>query len=403
MTTLKKTLALVLCAGCLAFTVPAVAAASTPTIEEMQTTIVSLQKQIAQILTLLNNRFQNSGNGNGNSFKLGQGQGDLGQGIYGEVTADNGDTLTVEAKKNAVTSETVDYTVTPGENVKVVKVTNDNGDISEENIDFEDIAKGDTIFVRGEIDGTSITADKVRVGDAAWNNFDDNGGIGVRGTASEDGDSDSVTITVNKPGMGTGTEFTVTAASGGVKIVKVSKTSGTKLTKDTNAGFEDIQKGDAVMVSGTVNKDDKTIEAVLIRFGDITGKGNKNGFDRAVSGKVTKAGDDSITIKARGNGKDSSYVVSEGSDCTIIKVARGTDGKMTQTDIKMSAIAVDDTVWITGAVNDTDKTIEATQIRVGLMGWLARGSMNNGQQNNNGLGHVNGGGNPGEDEQDEND
>lgn len=362
------------CAGCLAIAAPAAASTSTPTIEEMQAQIVTLQKQIAQLITLLQNRFQNNGN-NGNKLGTVMGGGNaglkiaqIGQGIYGEVTDVDDDSITVAAKKNGLTTDTKEYTVKAGNDIKVVKVTEEDGEITKKEIDFDEIEDGDTVFVRGAIDGTTVTATDIRVGEMAWGDFDTKEAM-VRGTAAEDGDADSVTMTVTKLGSKTEKTYTVEADEDGVTVIKVVRDDDGEVTETKSDSLSGINEGDAMVVRGTI--DDDVITATEVRYGDILGK--KNGWDRGIVGKVTDDGTSEIEVTAtNAKGEKTIYTVTEDDDCKITKVTKDSDGKNTEKDIELGDIEVDDTVWITGTVDDDEDTVVATRIRVGTLGWIGQ-------------------------------
>ncbi len=364
---LKKTAAILLCAGCVAFTAPETAAASQPTLEELQAQIVALQKQIAQLLETFKNR---SNVNNGNAYGLYKDERAGLQGIYGtvdEVNAD-GDTITV-----TTTIGDKSYTVNIGENTNIIEVTENDGKIERDEIDLADINENDKVWVRGDVDDNekTVNADTVRVGDLGWANLDWDKNLTVRGTVTEAG-SDEIEISVKKPGSGKETAYQVIAGEN-LEIIEVSVEDG-KVIRNADKDLADIEKGDVVSVRGTIDEDDNDIiVATEIKFGDINGY--NNGWDRNISGKVTDADDDEITVRASGV----EYTVTENDDgATIIKIAKGSDNKFEEKEMEFKDIAVDDTVWIKGTVDDQEKTVEATEIRVGVMGWIRSDGPGNG-------------------------
>ena len=363
---------MLLCAGCVAFTSPAIAAAATtPSLEDLQAQIVTLQNQIAQLLAKFSGRL----NGNGNGIGQGSGIGtkDLAEGIHGTVTAVNEDDgeLTVNAIKPG-TSTKIKYTVATDDDTEIIQVANNDGKISEKDIAIGDIKVNDTVWVSGTITDSTIAAAKIRVGEMGWNTAAAKI-RGVRGTVTEAG-SDNIKIDVKNQGSHDDTTYTVTA-NDNTTISQVSKGGGT-VAKDENKSLSDIQKGDTVMVRGTIDGD--TIAATKIRFGDI--KGGKNGWDREISGKVTVDNGSKITLSVTkaGSSKATTYTVTAADDITVKEVAKGTDGKPTEKTATFDDIAKDDTIWVTGTINEDNDTIEATEIRIGEMGWMRNGGPGNG-------------------------
>jgi hypothetical protein len=157
-------------------------------------------------------------------------------GIFGTVTAVNGNTITVSSKsmdKNATTQVTTTYTV------------NASGAIVDKNkaaSTVSAIVVGDNIMVEGKVDGTNVTATRVHIGVLA------KGAGDVKGSIPEGN---------GQPIIG----GTVTAVSGNtITITNKSNVSYTidatsaKITKSgTTATVANIAVGDSLVAQGTIN------------------------------------------------------------------------------------------------------------------------------------------------------
>lgn len=163
----------------------------------------------------------------------GMGMGQGGRGVFGTVTAINGDSITVQSKamgNNAAATYTVDAT-----NATVTKA----GSASS----VSNIAVGDTIVVQGTVSGTSVTATKINDGVMARTPGSNGGATMPQGNG--------------QPIIG----GKVTAVSG--DTITISNSSNTSYTIDvTNAkimkgdaasSVSNIAVGDEVVAQGTIN------------------------------------------------------------------------------------------------------------------------------------------------------
>ncbi|MGE5392661.1 MAG: DUF5666 domain-containing protein [Candidatus Saccharibacteria bacterium] len=148
-----------------------------------------------------------------------------GPGVSGNVTAINGNSITLNS--NGTT-----YTVDASNAQNVEKVTGTSGSMSKTAIKVSDIQVGDTLRVTGTVSGTTVTANRIIDG-----NLPAKQNPAATGTVSS---INGNTITLNS----NGTTYTVDAGNARIMI---AKPAGTALQ---NSG---IQTGDTVTVFGTVN------------------------------------------------------------------------------------------------------------------------------------------------------
>jgi len=244
-------------------------------------------------------------------------------GVFGTVTAVNGDTITVSSKGFGQNATATTYTV----DATNATVTKNNAASS-----VSAIAVGDTIMAQGTVSGTSVTATKINDGVMAQR------APGVRGTVTAiSGD----TITVSSKGFGqsaTTTTYTVDA------------TNATVTKSGAASSVSAIAVGDTIMVQGTVSG--TSVTATKINDGVMAGgKSGSNGSTAIpagngqpiIGGTVTAVNGDTITITNKGN---TSYTI-DVTNATITK-----DG----TASNASSIAVGDTVLAQGTVNGTSVT-----------------------------------------------
>ena len=167
------------------------------------------------------------------------------RGVFGKVTAVNGTTLTI-TQTNQKTSVTTTYTV-DGSNAKVMKFTAPVAGAAAgtrpapTTIAVSDIAVGDTVSIRGNVSGTSVTATSIIDGVMRGG-----GGFGhdVSGkiTAVNGG---TVTITDSK-----GTTYTIDAST-------------SKLEKISTISTSDLAIGDTINVQGTVSGTSVTAKNIV--------------------------------------------------------------------------------------------------------------------------------------------
>ena len=91
----------------------------------------------------------------GSGFSRGSGRGGARPGVFGTVTAVNGNTITVQSRGFGQNSTQTTYTV----DASNATVTKNNAASS-----VGDIAVGDNIMVQGTVSGTSVTAKTIRDG-----------------------------------------------------------------------------------------------------------------------------------------------------------------------------------------------------------------------------------------------
>jgi len=246
-------------------------------------------------------------------------------GIFGTVSAINGDTLTVNGSKgfgsNATnTTYTVDAT-----NAKVTK-SNATGAVSA-------IAVGDKVMVQGKINGTSVTATNIR--DGVMPNGGARAGMGVAGTVSA---INGTSLTVTSKGRPTGSSATATPIT-----YTVDASSSTVTKNGTASSLSSIAVGDTVMVQGTVSG--TSVTAKTIRDGVsqaqpvIQGNGQP-----VVAGSVTALSGNTITITNKSN---------------VTYTIDAINSKFVETGVTnptISNIAVGDNVIVQGTVNGNSVT-----------------------------------------------
>ena len=176
-------------------------------------------------------------------------------GVFGTVSAVNGNSLTVQSKGFGENATATTYTV----NAAAATVTK-NGSASS----VSSIAVGDTIMAAGTVNGTSVTATTIR--DGAF-------GRGMMGRKGEG--QWSATSTPPAPGIqGNGQPVvggTVTAISGTTLTV----TNKSNVSYTVNAASTTVQKagvsstiaqvavGDSIVVQGTVNGTSITASSIM--------------------------------------------------------------------------------------------------------------------------------------------
>lgn len=157
-------------------------------------------------------------------------------GVSGKVTAVSGSTLTVAGRNS--TSYTVDAsaaTVTKSKAASSVSA----------------IAVGDTVFVQGTVNGTSVTATTIEDGvGAQWPGS--NGGAKIPG-------SGGATIAGNGEPVVAGS---VTAISG--STITITNKSNVTYTIDASATtYSNVKVGDGIVVQGTVNGNSVVASSVI--------------------------------------------------------------------------------------------------------------------------------------------
>ena len=176
----------------------------------------------------------------GSGFSCGSGRGGARPGVFGTVTAVNGDTITVQSRGFGQNSTQTTYTV----DASNATVTKNNAASS-----VSDVAVGDSIMVQGTVSGTNVTATSIRDGMAGGVGNNRNGG-GIFGTVAS----------IN------GTSLTVmgrTATSGSNAPTYTVDASNATVTKNgASSSVSDIVVGDTVMIQGTVSGTSVTATAI---------------------------------------------------------------------------------------------------------------------------------------------
>ncbi len=268
------------------------------------------------------------------------------QGVFGTVSAINGNIITITSQKGFGTTATTSTLTVDATNATVTK---DNVASS-----LSNIAIGDMISATGTTTGSNTVATTIRDGKAGAGR----GGMmnpGVFGTVSAI-NGNNITIT-GKQGFGT-TATTVTYT--------IDATSAT-ITKANVAGtISSIAIGDTIAVQGTVTG--TSVAATSIRDG-IMMRGS-NGIEDEAKGAPEQPGDVSNTPSI-GNGQPivaGSVTAVTGSTITITNKSNATftidatNAKFTKgnTTATISNIAVGDSIVAQGTVNGS--SVSATMI-----------------------------------------
>ena len=260
----------------------------------------------------------------------GQGNGKFGgmmnkgrvNGIFGTVSAINGNVVTVKGVNGFGGDVTgVTYTVDAA-NAKVTK----NNIAST----LASVVSGDTVIVQGTVSGTNVTATAIKDGVAP------NGarnGMGISGTVSA---ISGTTLTV------TGKARAVTPGATETVVTYTVDASSSTVTKNgVSSPVSAIASGDTVMVQGTISG--TNIVAKTIRDGVAQPVIQGNG-QPVIAGSVTSINGNSIVVTNKSN---VTYTI----DTTNAKVV--VQGVTSPT---ISNVAVGDNVIIQGAVNGTSVT-----------------------------------------------
>ena len=254
-------------------------------------------------------------------------------GVFGTVSAINGNTLTVASKGFGQNATSTTYAV-DATNATVTK----NGSASS----LGNISVGDNVSVQGTVSGTSVTATSIRDGMMGCGGIGRGmGQTGVSGTvASVSGNTLTVTSKMG-PGGSTSTTYTVDATNATVTKAGVS------------SSVSNITVGDTVMAQGTVSGTNVT--ATSIRDGMPQGQKThinvtpviKGNGQPIIGGNVTAINGSMLTVTNKSN---VTYTV----DATNATVEKGNIASST------SAIAVGDNVVVQGTVSGN--SITATSV-----------------------------------------
>lgn len=233
-----------------------------------------------------------------------------GMGVFGSVTAINGNTLTVASKGFGPNATPTTYTV----DASKATVTKNNSAAT-----VADIAVNDQVAIRGTISGSNITATSIRDGimRPAY--------LGIVTAISGN------TLTITAQGRGNSTTYTVDA-------------SNAKVTKNgSDSAVSAIAVNDKIMVQGTLSG--TTITATSIRDG--LGSGEQpliqgNG-QPVIGGTVSAISGSSLTVTTATN---ISYTI----DASSAKIVQG------KTSADISSLKIGDKVIVQGKVNGTSVT-----------------------------------------------
>jgi len=271
--------------------------------------------------------------GFGGQTKMDQMQGQ--SGIFGTVSAINGNTITVAATKGFSLNSpaTTTYTVDAA-NATVTK--NDAAGT------VASIIVGDSVSVKGTISGNTMTATSIRDGQMM------NRGQGIFGTiATVNGNTLTVT---GKQGFQNADSTTFTVDATNAKITK----------NNAAATVSGILVGDTVTIQGTMSGSNVT--ATTIWDGVTPGRGQGKGIEKpqtapspaitgngqpVVAGTISTISDNLITITNKSN---VTYTV----NATNAKITQG------QNTIQVSGLKTGDSVVVQGTVNG--QTVTASSI-----------------------------------------
>jgi hypothetical protein len=187
-----------------------------------------------------------------NGANGGMRRGGMAPGVFGTVSAINGDSLTVTAKAwpNATSTSPTTYTV-DATNAKIYKGSPTSI------VSISSIAVGDTVMVQGMVSGTNVAATVIRDGVVPMT-----GRAGMPGGGFGHGASSTPSGTMPIQGNGepviggnvtaiSGTSLTVTNASNVTYTIDAASTTIVK--NGTSTAITNIAVGDNVIVQGAVN------------------------------------------------------------------------------------------------------------------------------------------------------
>jgi len=230
-------------------------------------------------------------------------RGGMAPGVFGTVSAVNGNTVTVtatarparpmpEQASTSVTMQTVVagtvYTV-DATNAKIYKGS------ATTTVSISAIATGDTVMVQGTVSGTNVTATVIRDGVGGMMG----GQPGMPGKGFGHGASSTPSTTPIIQGNGepviggnvtaiSGTTLTVTNASN--VTYTISAASATVVVKGVSSTIASIAVGDNVVVQGTVNGNSMTASSILdqgakpANVSSTNGQPHAGGFGASVGG-----------------------------------------------------------------------------------------------------------------------
>jgi hypothetical protein len=289
---------------------------------------------------------QTNNNGTGKGMMRGVVRNQLG--VFGKITAINGNTVTVTDIRNSVVY-TIDAT-----NAKIIK-NNVTGSISS-------IAVGDVISVQGTITGTNVVATTIREGSSMMG--EQKNVTGINGTVTVI-NGNTITVVIKTRSAKNGS----TANTASPIIYSVDASSAT-ITKNGAVGtIASISVGDNVTVQGTVTG--TNIVAKVIRDGlgqglqEIQGNG-----EPVVAGKITAINGNIITITNNSNinytidAKNAKFSVKGISIPKISDIAVG-DGIVVQGTINgnsvVASLVIDQKI-------STNSSVGNSQGKAGFMG-----------------------------------
>jgi hypothetical protein len=211
-------------------------------------------------------------------------------GVFGTVSAVNGDTLMVttaarparpmpEQASTSVGTLTVVagtvYTV-DATNAKIYKGS------ATTTVSVSDIATGDTVIVQGTVTGTNVVATVIR--DGAVGMMEGRPGMPGKGFGHSASSTSSTTPIIQgngEPIVGgnvtaiSGTTLTVTNASNVTYTINAA--SATVVVKGTSSTLTNVAVGDNVIVQGTVNGNSVTASSIIDQRAKVANTSSTNG------------------------------------------------------------------------------------------------------------------------------
>jgi hypothetical protein len=209
-------------------------------------------------------------------------RGGMSPGVFGTVSAVDGDTLTV----TSVTRMRPNATTTPATSSVVYAVDATNAKIykgsATTTVSVSDIAQGDTVMVQGTISGTNVTATVIRdgafprpVGGSTMP------GKGFGRSASSTASTTPIIQGNGEPVVGgsvtaiSGTTLTVTNTSNVTYTIDAA--SATVVVKGASSTLTNVAIGDNVIVQGTVDGNAVTASSIIDQGAKSANASSTNG------------------------------------------------------------------------------------------------------------------------------
>jgi hypothetical protein len=220
-----------------------------------------------------------------------------GSGVFGTVSAVNGDTLTVTAAarpsrpmpEQASTSANVSSPTVVAGTVYTVNATNAKvyKGSATTTVSVSDIATGDTVMVQGTVSGTNVAATVIRDGVSGMMG----GQPGMPGKGFGHGASSTPSTTPIIQGNGepvvggsvtaiSGTTLTVTNTSNVTYTINVA--SATVVVKGVSSTIANVAVGDSIIVQGTVNGNSVTASSIIDQGTKVANTSSTSGQSHGV-------------------------------------------------------------------------------------------------------------------------